>query len=188
MHYRRANSEGATYFFTVNLADRKSDTLVRHVDDLRSVTNQVKQAHSFSIVAMVVMPEHLHAIWRLPPGDADYPMRWSLIKSGFSRLLPHGEKVHASRAAKRERGIWQRRYWEHQIRDDADLEQHINYIHYNPVKHGWVRRAADWPHSTLHSYIERGIVTRDWAADGNENAEAYGERDNVGLPSSAQPT
>ncbi len=113
MHYRRANSEGATYFFTVNLADRKSDTLVRHVDDLRAVINKVKQAHSFSIIAMVVLPEHLHAIWRLPPGDANYPMRWSLIKSGFSRLLPRGEKVHASRAEKRERGIWQRRYWEH---------------------------------------------------------------------------
>ena len=188
MRYRRANAEGATYFFTVNLADRKSDTLVRHIDDLRAVINKVKQAHPFSIIAMAVLPEHIHAIWRLPPGDADYPMRWSLIKAGFSRLLPKRERLQQSRTAKRERGIWQRRYWEHQIRDETDLERHVNYIHYNPVKHGWARRAADWPHSTLHSYIERGIVTGDWGGCANEPSGAYGERNSVGLPSSAQPT
>ena len=188
MRYRRANAAGATYFFTVNLVERKSDTLLRHVDDLRAIIDKVKQAHPFSIVAMVVLPEHLHAIWRLPAGDADYPMRWSLIKAGFSRLLPHGERVRASRTAKRERGIWQRRYWEHQIRDEIDLTRHVDYIHYNPVKHGWVRQASDWPHSTLHGYIERGIVTRDWAVRADDQISAYGERGSVGLPSSAQPT
>jgi putative transposase len=127
LRYRRANAEGATYFFTVNLADRKSDTLLRHIDDLRTVIDKVKLAHPFSIVAMVVLPEHLHAIWRLPPGDADYPMRWSLIKAGFSRRLPSDECVPASRTAKRERGIWQRRYWEHQIPDEADLERHVKH-------------------------------------------------------------
>jgi len=186
--YRRANAKGATYFFTVNLADRRSDILVRHVDDLRAVINKVKEAHPFSIVAMVVLPEHLHAIWRLPPGDRNFPMRWSLIKAGFSRLLPNEEYVPPSRAAKRERGIWQRRYWEHQIRDEADVERHVNYIHYNPVKHGHVQKAVDWPHSTLHSYIERGIVNRDWAGDGIEQAGGYGEHNQVGLPASAHAT
>ena len=137
---------------------------------------------------MVVLPEHLHAIWRLPPGDRNFPMRWSLIKAGFSRLLPNEEYVPPSRAAKRERGIWQRRYWEHQIRDEADVERHVNYIHYNPVKHGHVQKAVDWPHSTLHSYIERGIVNRDWAGDGIEQAGGYGEHNHVGLPASAHAT
>lgn len=162
MRYRRADVAGGTYFFTVNLAERRSDTLVRHIDGLRAVMTTVKAAHPFSVVAMVVLPEHLHAIWRLPPGDADFPLRWSLIKAGFSRGLAKGESIRASRQKKRERGIWQRRYWEHQIRDEADLTRHVDYIYYNPVKHGWVTRAVDWPHSTLHGYIERGTATPQW--------------------------
>ena len=122
------------------------------------------------------LAERLHAIWRLSPGDADYPLRWSLIKSGFSWRLAKGERVSASRQAKRERGIWQRRYWEHQIRDETDLARHVDYIHYNPVKHGWVTRPVDWPHSTLHSYIERGIVTADWSGDMDDKLGGYGER------------
>lgn len=101
MRYRRATTEGGSYFFTVNLADRSADTLVQHIAELREVIHQVKQSHPFSIVAMVVLPEHLHAIWRLPPGDSDYPMRWSLIKSGFSRQIAQGEQIRASRLAKR---------------------------------------------------------------------------------------
>ena len=134
MRYRRANIEGGTYFFTVNLADRNSDMLIHQIDDLRTVMTKVKQAHPFKVLAMVVLPEHLHAIWRLPQGDADYPLRWSLIKSGFSRRQEKGERIHASRKAKRERGIWQRRYWEHQIHDELDLTRHVDYIHFNPVK------------------------------------------------------
>jgi putative transposase len=111
---------------------------------------------------MVVLPEHLHVIWRLPQGDIDYPLRWSLIKAGFSRRVEQGERISQSRATKRERGLWQRRYWEHQIRDEADLARHVEYIHYNPVKHGWVARAMDWPHSTLRGYIEHGRVPADW--------------------------
>jgi len=105
MRYRRADATGGTYFFTVNLAERRSDVLVRHIDDLRAAMKTVKDAHPFALLAMVVLPEHLHAIWRLPPGDADYPMRWSLIKAGFSRRLANGEHIRASRQAKRERGI-----------------------------------------------------------------------------------
>ncbi|WP_333876663.1 REP-associated tyrosine transposase, partial [Methylobacter sp.] len=150
MRYRRAQTAGATYFFTVNLANRRSDLLVQHIDELREVTRIVKRTHPFVIEAIVVLPEHLHAIWKLPEGDADYPMRWSLIKSSFSRGLEKTESIRASRVKKRERGIWQRRYWEHQIRDECDFEKHVDYIHYNPVKHGYAKRPIDWPFSTLH--------------------------------------
>lgn len=127
MHYRRAQTAGGTYFFTVNLADRHADILTRHVDELRSVIHSVKTRHPFSVIAMVVLPEHLHAVWRLPPGDADYPMRWSLIKAGVSRKIAKGEAIRPSRLDKRERGIWQRRYWEHQISDDVDLARHVDW-------------------------------------------------------------
>ncbi|OGT36156.1 MAG: transposase [Gammaproteobacteria bacterium RBG_16_51_14] len=176
MRYRRADAAGGTYFFTVNLADRRSDVLVQHIDDLREVMKTVKDAHPFTILAMVVLPEHLHAIWRLPQGDADYPLRWSLIKAGFSRRLVKGEPICASRQTRRERGIWQRRYWEHQIRDETDLAHHADYIHFNPVKHGWVALPVDWPYSTLHGYIERGMLTPDWGGRAGDGEDAYGER------------
>lgn len=123
MRYRRADVTGGTFFFTVNLAECSTDLLTRHVNVLRTVVRRVRHNHPFEIVAMVVLPDHLHAVWTLPAGDRDYSMRWSLIKSGFSRLLPKTERVNPSRQLKRERGIWQRRYWEHQIRDDKDLQQ-----------------------------------------------------------------
>ena len=176
MHYRRAEAAGGTYFFTANLAERHSDLLVREVEELRMVIQTVKKAHPFTTLAMVVLPEHLHAIWRLPPGDANYPLRWSQIKAGFSRRLAKGEHIRASRKTKRERGIWQRRYWEHQIRNESDLTRHVDYIHYNPVKHGWVSRPVDWPHSTLHGYIERGLVALDWGAGLCDGGGGYGER------------
>ncbi|WP_148864581.1 REP-associated tyrosine transposase [Marinobacter fonticola] len=177
MQYRRANAKGGTYFFTVNLAQRDSDLLVRHVDDLRNAIYKVKAKHPFSLLAMVVLPEHLHAIWRLPHGDANYPLRWSLIKAGFSRRLEKEERIRKSRSDKRERGIWQRRYWEHQIRDEADLKRHVDYIHYNPVKHGWVNRPIDWRHSTLHGYVARGTIGMDWGGVGIEGEDVgYGER------------
>jgi putative transposase len=138
--------------------------------------NRVKAAHPFSVLATVVLPDHLHTIGRLPPQDADYPMRWSLIKSGFSRPLEKGERIRPTRIAKRERGIWQRRYWEHQIRDADDLERPVAYIHYNPVKNGLVIRPVDWPHSTLHAYIKRGMVARDWGSDTADDVRGYGER------------
>jgi putative transposase len=188
MYYRRARVPGGTYFFTVNLADRRTDFLVRYIDDLRESLDKVKKAHPFALLSMAVMPEHLHSIWRLPEGDADYPARWGLIKAGFSRRLNATEHVRLSRKTKRERGIWQRRYWEHQIRDDADLARHIDYIHYNPVKHGLVERPVDWPHSTLHAYIKRGIVSADWGEDTVTETNSFGERMDVGLRSSAQPT
>ena len=162
MRYRRSTLPGGTWFFTVNLQDRQSDLLVRHIELLREVIRGVRQAHPFEIVAMVVLPEHIHAIWHLPEGDTDYPLRWSQIKAGFSRKLPPGEVVTPSRAAKRERGIWQRRYWEHRIRDETDLARHIDYIHINPVKHGHVWQATHWPYSSIHRFIARGDIPADW--------------------------
>lgn len=162
MKYRRANIAGAMYFFTVNLADRKSALLTEQIEVLRNALRKIRLSHPFEILAMVVMPDHLHAIWELPQGDADFPLRWSLIKAAFSREMPKTELIDQSRKSKRERGIWQRRYWEHQIRDDQDLQQHVDYIHFNPVKHGYVMKASDWPYSSIHREIDRGNVTEDW--------------------------
>ena len=163
MQYRRADIKGATYFFTVNLANRKNTVLVDNIDALRESIRTVKSRHPFKIDAMVIMPEHLHAIFTLPEGDNDYATRWSLIKSGFSRQIPKTERINPSRALKGERGIWQRRYWEHCIRDDNDYETHVNYIHYNPVKHGYVQYAVDWPYSSIHQYIKDGCINKEWA-------------------------
>ena len=164
--YRRARVAGASYFFTVNLAERHgAPLLVQHVQALREVTQAVRLKHPFEIIAAVVLPDHLHAIWRLPEGDADYAKRWSLIKSSFSRRLPSTERISASRATRRERGIWQRRYWEHLLRDDEDLRRHVEYIHYNHVKHGHVASPVEWPHSSFHRYVRQSVYPSDWDAD-----------------------
>ncbi|MCB1561189.1 MAG: transposase [Xanthomonadales bacterium] len=165
MRYRRSQAAGGTYFFTVNLRDRRGTLLVDHVDDLRRATRIVRERHPFVIDAWAVLPDHLHAVWTLPEDDSDFPTHWSLIKAGFSRTITAGEPISASRERKGERGIWQRRFWEHQIRDDRDRQAHIDYVHFNPVKHGYVTRASDWPHSTIHRYIRDGIASADWAAD-----------------------
>ena len=150
MQYRRAKTAGGSYFFTVNLADRNRTLLIDHVDILRGVIRHVKAKHPFHIDAMVVLPDHLHSLWTLPVGDHDYPTRWMLIKAGFSRRMAATERRNLSRKTKGERGIWQRRYWEHQIRDENDFARHVDYIHYNPVKHGHVTDAIDWPYSSIH--------------------------------------
>ena len=132
-NYRRTRIAGATYFFTVNLADRSRSLLTEHIASLWAAFKYVRVGHPFAIDAIVVLPDHLHAIWTLPPEDSDFALRWRLIKTTFSRALPHTEPRSASHQAKRERGIWQRRYWEHLIRDDADFARHVDYIHINPV-------------------------------------------------------
>jgi putative transposase len=152
--YRRVWVPGATYFFTVNLHDRQSDLLVRHVELLRHAVRTVKEKHAFEIVAWVVLPDHMHAIWTLPFDDADYALRWRAIKSIFSRELPKTESTTPTRARRGERGIWQRRFWEHMIRDERDLDQHISYVHFNPVKHGRAETATDWQHSSIHQYLK----------------------------------
>ena len=154
MQYRRTKENGGTYFFTVNLADRKSRLLLDHIEDFRDIMKKVKQQHPFDIDAMVVLPDHVHTMWTLPKGDADYPKRWMLMKSEFSRRIPKGEYRRNSRINKGERGIWQRRYWEHLIRDERNYEQHMNYIYFNPVKHGHVQKVFEWKHSSIHRYTK----------------------------------
>jgi putative transposase len=167
--------ESRHVFFTVNLAERDRCLLLDHVDFLRAVVQEVKRRHPFYIDAFVVLPDHLHAMWTLPEDDDDFATRWMLIKSGFSRRLTGGERRSQSRIRKGERGIWQRRYWEHLVRDDRDYEQHVDYVHFNPVKHGYVHRAADWAHSSIHRYIAAGMVGRDWGG-GTGGEGGYGER------------
>jgi putative transposase len=172
--YRRAKTKGGLFFFTLVLADRSSALLVDHIDRLRRAYRTVQTLRPFETIAICVLPDHLHALWALASDDADYSIRWSLIKSGFSRGLNSGERS-PSKVRKREKGIWQRRYWEHSIRDDADLERHVDYIHFNPVKHGHVKRAADWPHSSFHRYVERGLLPADWGGDVRDIGGAFGE-------------
>jgi putative transposase len=165
MRYRRAHVSGGTFFFTVNLDDRSSGLLVEHIDALRHAVRAVKQRHAFQIDAWVVLPDHMHAVWTPPPGDADFSTRWMLIKAGFSRAIGRGERIRRSRVSNGERGIWQRRFWEHQINDEADLANHVDYVHINPVKHGHSARASDWPYSSIHRYIRQGHLNADWACD-----------------------
>lgn len=173
--YRRILIPGATYFFTVNLANRRKTFLIDHIDLLRDAIRYTRQRHPFLIDAMVVLPDHLHAIWTLPWDDADFPLRWRLIKTWFSRNLPLGEHRGASRVDKGERGIWQRRYWEHLIRDEIDFARHVDYIHWNPVKHGLVARVVDWPYSTFHRFVGNGVLTKNLACA--ENGAGFGEHD-----------
>lgn len=159
--YRRNYVAGGTFFFTVTLRDRRSDLLVRHVDLLRGAFSVVKKRRPFRIDAMVVLPDHLHAIWTLPEGDSDYSGRWRAIKSGFVVALAR-EGICVARNARGEAEVWQRRFWEHTLRDERDLNHHIDYIHYNPVKHGHASCPADWPYSTIHRFIQGGLIPADW--------------------------
>jgi putative transposase len=163
MDYRRAWHPGGTYFFTVNLLQRRdNDLLVQHVDTLRSVIKNVKNRHPFIIHAWVVLPEHMHCVIELPDKDADFATRLRLIKSDFSKAIAKTEYRSDVRINRGERGIWQRRYWEHLIRDEADYQAHMDYVHINPVKHGLVKAVKDWPYSTFHKLVEQGIYPQDW--------------------------
>ena len=177
--YRRADIKGGTYFFTVNTFFRwpvLTDARCRAA--LRTAIESTRTKAPFDILAWVLLPDHLHAIWRLPEEDADFSLRWSLIKRQTSRAcedwLPR-QFMSESRQKRRESSLWQRRFWEHLIRDETDLSRHVDYLHYNPVKHGYVARAADWPYSTFHRYVTTGIYPQDWAADPGTAGDEYGE-------------
>ncbi len=176
-NYRRNFLRGGWFFFTANLADRRLRLLTTHIDLLRQAFRDVRRRHPFGIEAVVVLPDHLHTVWSLPEDDADFALRWRLIKTIFSRGLPGGEPISASRAGKGERGIWQRRYWEHTLRDEADLVRHLDYIHFNPVKHGHVRCVKDWPYSSFRRMVRLGVYPVDWAGDATgESLSGFGER------------
>ena len=168
-NYRRSFVPGGSCFFTVNLADRSSRLLTDHTDLLRTAFRYAHVRHAF-IDAIVILPDHLHAIWSLPEGDADFATRWRHVKATFSRALPTCERISECRLRKGERGIWQRRYWEHTLRDERDFSRHVDYIHFNPVKHGLVTRVEDWPYSSFHQMVrlggtqKTGVETRRRAA------------------------
>ncbi|MAT64251.1 MAG: transposase [Gammaproteobacteria bacterium] len=174
--YRRHYVPGGTYFFTVTLADRSNRLLIEHIALLRRAVAETRQEHPFAIDAMVIPPDHLHAIWTLPSDDADFSIRWRKIKARFSRLLPRCKAVTESQRQKGERGVWQRRFWEHVIRNPSDLRNHIDYIHFNPVKHGYCRCVSDWPYSSFHRYCASGEYPRDWGGGEAETlAGNFGE-------------
>ncbi|WP_054762310.1 REP-associated tyrosine transposase [Methylomonas koyamae] len=162
-NYRRYRVSGGCYFFTVNLLERKNTLLVDHIDLLRESVRLCKREKPFNIDAWVVLPEHMHTIWTLPEGDDDFSTRWKLIKTHFSKGLPAEERRSKVRIKRGERGIWQRRFWEHLIRDDRDYENHMDYLHFNPVKHGWSQKVIDWPYSSFHRFFKMGVYSADWA-------------------------
>ena len=146
-NYRRLRVPGGEYFFTANLEDRRSDLLVRHIDELRAAWLYVEKRAPFETVAAVILPDHLHCIWRLPSGDDDFATRWRLLKAHFTRAISKHGVLPAGRRTG-ERGVWQRRFWEHVIRDDRDRLAHIDYIHNNPIRHGYCSRVDEWEFST----------------------------------------
>jgi putative transposase len=174
VRYRRNFIAGGTFFFTATLLDRRSDALVRHVDALRAAFRQTRQRQPFATDAIVVLPDHLHVVMTLPPGDADYPNRWRLIKRRFTAaVIQTGAPV--ARRKNDGLALWQRRFWEHTIRDERDFSAHVDYIHYNPVKHGLVGRVRDWPYSSFHLYVRRGLLPPDWAGDTRDAGIGFGE-------------
>jgi putative transposase len=167
MDYRRLYVTGGTYFFTVVTYKRRPILSTEAIDILRNAFRYTMHKHPFTIVASVILPDHMHFIWTLPPQSGDYSMRWRLIKSFFTRnwYRQQSESESESRRKKREADIWQRRFWEHLIRDEADLSNHIEYIHYNPVKHGLVKAPVDWKYSSFMKFVREGFYALDWGGD-----------------------
>ncbi len=168
MNYRRAKTSGGTYFFTVVTHNRRKflcepDNIVI----LRSVLKNVMVRHPFVIDAMVIMPNHLHALWTLPENDDNYSIRWSLVKSGFTKAC--GDKckgtLSPSRIARKQQAVWQQRFWEHEIRDEDGFTRHVEYIHYNPVKHGLATSPFDWPYSSFQRFVRDGLYPADWGSN-----------------------
>ena len=175
--YRRHRVMGATYFFTVNLLDRKSHLLVERIELLRQVVARVRALMPFHVDAWVVLPNHMHCLWTLPHDDGNFPKRWQAIKMGFSRSVTPGEPMSASRRARGERGIWQRRYWEHTVRDERDYAAHMDYIHFNSVKHGFATTASEWEFSSSIAASDKGCIPPIGSEQpaGAANGESEGE-------------
>jgi putative transposase len=175
VRYRRNFVYGGTFFFTVTVADRRSSVLVEHAAALRNAFRVARAKRPFTIDAIVVLPDHLHTIMTLPQNDADFSGRWRQIKSLFTQeVVARG--FTAERNRRGEYALWQRRFWEHTIRDDSDLSRHVDYIHYNPVKHGLVSRVSDWRYSSFHRYVQQGLLPPDWGGDVHEIGVSFGER------------
>jgi len=165
--YRRLYIPGATYFFTLVTEGRHAlFTSEAAINRLRESFRYALTHRPFRFDAVVILPDHLHAIWTLPAGDDDFSERWRLVKYRFSHRSPSREEKRQSLTKKREKGLWQRRFWEHCIRDDIDFARHLDYLHFNPVKHGLARRAADWPYSSFPRFVELGVYSMDWGCPG----------------------
>jgi len=180
--YRRILYQGGTYFFTLVTYKRQKIFLSHDVSFIfYESLEHIQRLHPFTNVAYCIMPDHIHLIWRLPEDDANYSMRISQIKRRFARAFvkKYGIPVvrNMQHEKRRELTIWQRRFWEHLIRDEADLNQHIDYIHYNPVKHGMVDRVCDWVDSSFHRYVQEGYYDANWSegCKTNEKDNHYGE-------------
>ena len=166
--YRRVYIPGGTYFFTVNLQDRSSTLLVDRIDDLRAAYGATLKEAPWTCHAMVVLPDHLHALWTMPTGDHDFSARWRKLKARFTRRVGNSAHQSPSQKRKREAGIWQRRFWEHHVRGPEGFVAAVSYCHINPVKHGYVARPEDWPYSSVH----REIAAGRWAAYGHNECAA----------------
>jgi putative transposase len=174
VRYRRNFVAGGTYFLTATLADRRASTLVERIDVLRQAFRATRAAHPFAIDAIVILPDHLHIVMTLPDGDVNFSNRLSRMKRRFTDgLLRVGVELPRYRNGKI--ALWQRRFWEHTIRDERDFARHVDYIHFNPVKHGLVTRVRDWPHSSFHQYVRKGMLPPDWGGDVSQPAGGFGE-------------
>ncbi|CAG1000445.1 REP-associated tyrosine transposase [Methylophilaceae bacterium] len=175
--YRRSR-EGSAYFFTVVTCQREHFLgSAESVNTFEEILNEVKLRHSFEVEACVILPDHIHAIWRLFDGDVTYSMLWGYIKKEFSKRMKDKLPVSvqtSSRLRHRESMVWQRRFWEHQIRDEKDFQAHFDYIHFNPVKHGLVHKPDDWQFSTFHKHVDSGIYSKDWGSVPVEFNEGVG--------------
>jgi len=181
-NYRRPGVRGGTYFFTVVTHGRQpvlTQDVVRQA--LREGIAAARAIMPFKIEAWVLLPDHLHCIWTLPEGDSGFSARWGIIKRHVTKRcaarMDDSHRLSASRRSRREKAIWQRRFWEHLVRDDTDFNHHVDYVHWNPVKHGYARRAADWPYSTFRRYVAQGSYPSDWGGENfSEGADSsYGE-------------
>lgn len=161
VQYRRAQCKGGSFALTFTLNDRGSDLLRQHFYLFKRSYLWVQQNRPFETVAIVVLPDHVHVVWRLPSDDSDYSTRIRLIKRLFTRgIMKAG--ISFQERTNGERSCWQRRFWEHQVRDEQDLQNQVDYIHYNPVKHGLVKQVKDWPYSSFHRYVSEGKLPVDW--------------------------
>jgi len=179
-NYIRLKSEGGTFFFTVVTYKRQPVfDIPECIKHLRASIKETRRTYPFDIDAWVLLPEHMHCILTLPDKDNNYSRLWGLIKQGFTKRakgLLLDQSISLSRIKHREASVWQRRFWEHEIRGEEDFNNHIDYIHYNPVKHGYVKRVQDWPFSTFHRYVKEGVYPVDWAGDGlDDDTHEYGE-------------
>ena len=184
-NYRRAFISGGTYFFTVTTAYRPLLTQPGIRSALRAGITQARQTLPFTIDAWVLLPDHHHCIWTLPPEDVNFSARWAIIKRQVSRAYEQERRCvgrtlperSASQRKRRESGFWQRRFWEYLLQDEGDLRRHIEYIHWNPMKHGYAKTLADWPYSTFHRFVQRGLHSPNWGGQGVQDlsGEAFGE-------------